>query len=78
MARFWMPVMLLGNNGQDGYDTQVNGAEEGQIVESTLANEVRRGLAGPEAGNESAVLLQVIGYLHGIKLDGGIEVAEAR
>ena len=46
---------VLGNNGQDGYDTQVNGAEEGQTGEY-LGQELRRGTAGPEAGNESCLL----------------------
>ena len=35
------------------------------------------GLAGTEAGNEAAVLLQVVGDLHGVELDGGIEIAES-
>ncbi len=33
-------------------------------------------LAGAEAGDEAAVLLEVVRNLHRVKLDGGVEVAE--
>ena len=47
------------------------------ILLSTLVNEVGGRLAGTEAGDEAAVLLQVIGHLNGVELHGGIEIAEA-
>ena len=77
MDRFSDPDDVPGNNGQDGDDTQVNGAEEGQILLSTLVMKSAVGLAGAEARNKAAVLLQVVGYLHRVKLDGSVEVAEA-
>ena len=40
---------VLDNDGQDGYDTQIDGAEEGQTGQD-LAQELSRGTAGPEAG----------------------------
>ena len=63
--------------GSDGHDAQVDGAEQRDLVEH-LVDEVRGGLARTEAGDEAAVLLQVVGYLNGVELDGGIEVAESR
>ncbi len=41
-----------------------------------LLDEVGGGLTRAEAGDEAAVLLQVVGDLNGVELDGGIEVAE--
>ena len=47
----------------------------GDFVEH-LGNEVSGRLAGTEAGDEAAVLLEVVGYLDGVELDGGVEIAE--
>ncbi len=50
---------------------EIHGAEEGTtILLMTLLDEVSGGTAGTEAGNEAAVLLQVVGDLNGIVLDG--------
>ena len=68
---------LADDQGQNGHDAQIHGAEQRDLVEDLL-NEVSGGLAGTEAGNEAAVLLQVVGDLHGVELDGGVEVAESR
>src|SRR5699024_9258961 len=62
-------------HGHDGDDAEVDGAEHGDLVEHLL-DIVARGLARADAGEEAAVLLQVVGDLHGVELDGGVEVAE--
>ncbi len=36
------------------------------------------GLPGAEAGDKATVLLQVVGDLNGVELNGGIEIAESR
>ena len=64
-----------GNDGQQGNDGQIHGAKYHDLVDDLL-DEVGSGLAGTEARNEAAVLLQVVGNLHGIVLDGGVEPAE--
>ena len=48
------------------------------ILLSTLLMKSRGGLARTEAGDEAAVLLQVVGDLHGVELNGGVEIAEDR
>ena len=62
-------------DGQQSDDTQVNGTKDNDLVDNLL-DELSGGLAGTEAGDETAVLLQVVGDLHGIVLDGGVEPAE--
>ena len=52
-----------------------SGAKDGDLVDDLL-DEVGGGLAGTEARDEAAVLLQVVGNLHGIVLNGGVELAE--
>ena len=67
-----LPMM----SGQDGHNTQIDGAKQRDLIEDLL-DEVCGGLAGPEARDEAAVFLQVVGDLNGVELDGGIEIAEA-
>ena len=59
------PGDVLGNNGQDGYDTQVNGAEEGQTGED-LGQELSRRTAGAEARNKAAVLFRLLATSTGL------------
>ena len=66
---------VAADNGQEGNDCQIQGAEHQDLVDD-LVDEVSGGLAGTEAGDKSAVLLQVVGNLHRIVLDGGVEPAE--
>ena len=65
----------LHDDGENGHDAQEDGAEEGQTGQHA-AQVLSRGTAGTEAGHEAAVLLQVVGHLHGVELDGSVEVAE--
>ena len=51
------------------------GRHKGDLVEH-LADILAGRLAGAEAGDEAAVLLEVVGYLDGGELDGGVEIAE--
>ena len=67
---------FAGDQRADGHDAEVDGAEKGDLVEN-LGNEVRRGLARTEAGDEAAVALEVVGDLNGVKLNGSVEIAEA-
>ena len=62
-------------DGHNSDDAKIDGAEEGDLVEHLL-DELAGGLARTEAGNVAAVLLQVIGHLNRIELDGGIEISE--
>ena len=62
-------------DGQQSDDTQINGTKDNDLVDNLL-DELSGGLAGTEAGDETAVLLQVVGDLHGIILNGGVEPAE--
>ena len=61
---------------QDRHNAQVDGAEQRDLIEHLL-DEVGGGLTGTEAGDKAAVLLQVVGDLNGVELNGRIEVAEA-
>ena len=63
-------------NRQDRDDAEIDRAEEGNLVDD-LADEVSGRTARTEAGNEAAVLLQVVGHLNRVVLNGRIEVAEA-
>ena len=47
-------------DGQQSDDTQINGTKDNDLVDNLL-NKFCGGLAGTEAGNETAVLLQVVG-----------------
>ena len=58
-------VLQVGNqitsdHRQQSHDGQVNGTENNDLVDDLL-DEVSGGLAGTEAGDETAVLLQVVG-----------------
>ena len=64
-----------GEDGQDGHDAKIDGAEEGDLIDDPL-DEIGSGTAGPVAGNEAAVLPQVVGDLHRIVLNGRVEVGE--
>ena len=66
-----VPHDLADQQGQDRHDAQIDSAEQGDLVQDLL-NEVGGRLAGTEAGNEAAILLQVVGDLHGVELNGGI------
>ncbi|CAN3968136.1 TnpV protein, partial [Dysosmobacter welbionis] len=59
----------------DRHDAQINGAEQGDLAQDFL-DEVHSGLAGTESRDKAALLLQVVGDLHRIELDGGVEIAE--
>ena len=63
------------DHGQQSYDTQIDRAEDNDLADDLL-DEVRGRLAGTEAGDEAAVLLHVVGDLHGVILDGRVEPAE--
>ena len=63
---------VAADDGQQSHNSQVNSAEDNDLG-NDLLDEVSGGLAGTEAGNEAAVLLQVVGNLRGIILDGGVE-----
>ena len=73
----------VGNSGvqnatdlrQQSNNRQIECTEHQDLVDNLL-DEVSGGLAGTEAGDEAAVLLQVVGDLHGIVLDLGVEPAE--
>ena len=60
---------------QDRNDRQIQSAEERDFVDN-LQDEVGSRLARAEAGDEAAVLLEVIGDFDGVELDRRIEVAE--
>ena len=62
-------------NRHDCHDCKIQSAKERNLVDN-LQNEISRGLARAEAGDEAAVLLEVVGDLDGVELNGGIEVAE--
>ena len=66
---------VTGNDRQQGDDAEVNSTKDDDLVDDLL-NEFSGGSAGTEAGDETTVLLQVVGNLHGIVLDGGVEPAE--
>ena len=55
-------------DGQQGHDTQINGTKDNDLVDNLL-DEFSGGLAGTEAGNETAVLLQVVADLNRIELN---------
>ena len=63
------------DNGQQGNDRQIQRAEDGNLADD-LGNEFRGGPARPEAGNEAAVLLEVVGDFHRIVLNRRVDVAE--
>ena len=62
-------------NGNYGDDAEVERAEERDLVQHALDKLAGR-LAGTEAGDISAVLLQVVRNLDGIELDSRVEVSE--
>ena len=55
---------LTYDQGADCNNAQINSAEQGDPPQNLL-NELHGGLAGTEARNEPALLLQVVGDLHG-------------
>ena len=63
------------DGGDHGDDGQEQRAEQGQTV-ADLAQVFARGTARPDAGDEAAVLLEVLAHLHRIEGDGGVEVTE--
>ena len=67
---------VTSDNGGQCDHGQVQRTKHGDLVDD-LDDEVGGGLAGTEAGDETAVLLQVVRNLHGVEAHGGIEVAEA-
>src|SRR5699024_5759576 len=58
---------------QDRNNTEENRTDKGALAER-LGNKVAGRLARTEARNKAAVLLQVIGDLNRVKLDGRIEI----
>ena len=66
---------MSNENGDNGDDAEIESTEESDLVEHLL-DELAGRLARTEAGDVAAVLLQVVGHLDGIELDGGIEVGE--
>ena len=56
-------------------DAEEYGTDEGNLAER-LGDEVAGRLAGTEARDEAAVLLQVVGDLDRVELDGCIEVCK--
>ena len=66
---------VTGDGGQQGYHSQVDGAEHGQAIDDA-GQEVSGGLAGTEAGHEAAGLLEVVGDLHGVELNGVVTLVE--
>ena len=63
------------DDGHAGDDAEINGAEQGDLVQDLL-NELAGRLAGTVAGDESAVLLQVVRNFDGVELDRCVEVSE--
>ena len=66
---------VAGDNGQQGYDAKVHSTKDNDLVDNLL-DKVGGRSAGTEARDEAAVLIQVVGNLHGIILNRGIEPAE--
>ena len=66
---------MSNQDGGDSDDTQIDGTEQSDLVQNLL-DELTGGLAGTEAGDVSAVILQVVCNLYGIELNSGIEVSE--
>ena len=66
---------VAGDDGQQGDDSQVQRAEDDDLVDR-LADEVGGRTARTEARNEAAVALHVVGDLNGVVLNGRIEVGE--
>ena len=60
---------------QDRNDCQIQGAKERDLVDD-LQNEIGGRLARTEAGDEAAVLLQVVCNFNRVELHGRVEVAE--
>ena len=54
-----VPEQVAGDNGRDGHHRQVESTKHGDLIEH-LGDKVGGGLAGTEAGDEAAVLLQVV------------------
>ena len=63
------------DNRQDSHDCKIQSAKERNLVDH-LQDEIGSRLTRAEAGDEAAVLLEVVGDLDGVELNGGIEVAE--
>ena len=55
---------VTGNDRQQGDDAEVNSTKDDDLVDDLL-NEFSGGSAGTEAGDETTVLLQVVGDLTG-------------
>ena len=56
---------VAGNDGQQGDDAEVNCTKDNDLVDDLL-NEICGGLAGTEAGDEAAVLLQLVLLHHSV------------
>src|SRR6185369_11216786 len=61
--------------GQHGDHAQIDGARKGDPAEH-VAQIVGGGFAGPDAGNEAAELLHLVGTLVGVERDRHVEVRE--
>ena len=70
------PVEVAHDLRQGSDDRQEDGAHQRDLVQH-LGDEVRGGPAGTEAGDEAAVVLEVVGDLDGVELDRRIEIREA-
>ena len=66
---------VAGDDGQQSHNAEIHSTKDNDLVDDLL-DEISGGSARTEAGNEAAVLLQVVGYLHRIILNGGVEPAE--
>ena len=65
------------DDGRDyGDQAEEDGAEHGQAAGLSLQIIAGR-LTGADAGDEAAVLLQVLGDINSVEADGGVEVREA-
>ena len=62
-------------NRHNSDDAKVDGAEEGDLVKHLL-DELAGGLAGTEARDVAAVLLQIIGHFNRVELDGRVEIGK--
>ena len=66
---------IAGHDGQASDHSQVDRTEDDDLVDNLL-DEFSSGPTRAEARDEATVVLQVVGDLHGIILDGGVEPAE--
>ena len=56
---------VAANDGQQSNDCQINSTEDNDLIDDLL-DEVSGGLAGTEAGDETAVLLQLVLRNHSV------------